>query len=66
MGCIKPDETIYELVEKDCQIKPNHILFIDDTERNLIVAKQRGWNVCLAKGYEFDKIENEIQKFLQA
>ena len=60
----KPDEKIYEFVEKDCKISPQNILFIDDKEKNLVAAKQRGWNVCQATGYELDKIKESVDKFL--
>lgn len=65
LQCRKPNTKIYELVEKDCKIKPENILFIDDTLENLIIAKERGWNICHACGYELDKIKKEVQKFLK-
>ncbi len=64
LGYIKPDEKIYEVVEKECRIDPGNILFVDDTKKNLDIAKKRGWNTCLAMGLEIDKIKNTIYKFL--
>ena len=64
LNCQKPDDKIYEIVEKDCKIKPSNILFIDDCRDNIEIAKKRGWNTCLASGYELDKIKNSIDKFL--
>lgn len=60
----KPDEETYEIVEKDCNILPENILFIDDTMENLLVAQKRGWNICRANGYEFEKIRNVVNVFL--
>lgn len=60
----KPNEKIYEFVERDCKISPNNILFIDDKDKNIAAAKQRRWKVCQAKGYELDKIKDYVHKFL--
>lgn len=65
MNCKKPNEEIYIMVEKDCNIKPKNILFIDDVKENIDVAKQRGWNVCLANGHELGKIQESVNKFLE-
>jgi len=64
IGLKKPDEKIYKLVERECKILPNNILFIDDKEENIVCAQKRGWNVCHAKGDEFSKIEDSVYKFL--
>lgn len=65
IGEIKPNDRIYKIVENDCKIEPKNILFIDDGEDNTIAAKNRGWNVCNCFGYEIDKINEAIEKFLQ-
>ncbi|MCR9181820.1 MAG: HAD-IA family hydrolase [Flavobacteriaceae bacterium] len=44
----KPDTSIYEFVLKDNEIKPENILFIDDTKSNTDAAKALGihvWNI---------------------
>lgn len=64
IGYIKPNEKIYEFVEKECKIKPENILFIDDAQKNIIKAKQKGWNTCQATGHQIDKIKNAINDFL--
>ena len=38
--------------------------FIDDVQKNLEPAKERGWNTCNAYGYELDKIRNSVEKFI--
>ena len=60
----KPNEKIYKFVEDDCKIAPGNILFIDDHSQNIEAAKQRGWKVCQAYGYEIEKIKDCINKFL--
>lgn len=43
MGVIKPDPRIYEMVEDDCGIAPNRLLFADDKAENITAAARRGW-----------------------
>jgi len=60
----KNTEEVFELVEKDVQVSPEDIMFIDDTTVNIENAKKRGWNTCQAFGYELDKIKDSIEKFI--
>lgn len=64
LKCRKPDKKIYKIVEKDCKIKPENILFIDDSKENIETAKQLGWNTCNTYGYELDKIKEKVKEFL--
>lgn len=43
MGVIKPDARIYEMVEDDCGVAPNRLLFADDKAENITAAARRGW-----------------------
>lgn len=43
MGVVKPDPRIYEMVEEDCGIAPNRLLFADDKAENIAAAAARGW-----------------------
>ena len=43
MGVIKPAPRIYEMVEQDCGIAPNLLLFTDDKAENITAAARRGW-----------------------
>jgi 2-haloacid dehalogenase len=43
MGVIKPDPRIYEMIEADCGIPPNRLLFVDDKAENITAAARRGW-----------------------
>lgn len=60
----KPKDKIYEIVENDCKIEPNNILFIDDSKENIEMAKNRGWNTCLATGHELNRIKEKINELL--
>jgi 2-haloacid dehalogenase len=52
MGVVKPDPRIYEMVEADCGIAPERLLFTDDREENIMAAAARGWQVHHFTGWE--------------
>lgn len=64
-GYVKSNIEAFINVEKKLNIKAENILFIDNNENNINNAKKRGWNTCLAFGYELDKIKNTVDKFLK-
>lgn len=43
MGVTKPDPRIYAMVEADCGIAPDRLLFADDRADNVTAAARRGW-----------------------
>ncbi|PKP74596.1 MAG: haloacid dehalogenase [Alphaproteobacteria bacterium HGW-Alphaproteobacteria-6] len=43
MGVIKPDPSIYAMVEADCGVAPAGLLFTDDRADNIAAAARRGW-----------------------
>lgn len=43
MGVIKPDPRIYEMLEADCGVAPERLLFTDDRVDNIAAARGRGW-----------------------
>jgi 2-haloacid dehalogenase len=43
MGVIKPDPRIYEMVEQDCGIAPDRLIFTDDRADNITAAARRFW-----------------------
>jgi 2-haloacid dehalogenase len=45
MGVVKPDPRIYEMVERDCGLAPQSLLFADDRAENIVAAARRGWRV---------------------
>lgn len=50
MGVIKPNPRIYEMVEDDCGIAPEALLFADDRVDNVNMARERGWQAHLFEG----------------
>jgi 2-haloacid dehalogenase len=43
LGVMKPDPRIYEIVEEDCGLPPESLLFADDRADNITAAARRGW-----------------------
>jgi len=50
MQVIKPDPVIYQMLEDDCGIAPEGLLFTDDRLENIQAAAARGWHVHQFKG----------------
>lgn len=50
MGVTKPAARIYEMVETDCAIAPERLLFTDDRPDNIAAAVARGWQAHLFEG----------------
>lgn len=50
MAVIKPDPLIYEMVEQDCGLAPERLLFADDRYDNIAAADARGWQTHLFSG----------------
>ena len=53
------------IVEQTTKIKPENILFIDHVKQTVEVAKQIGWQIWNAFGYELDKIKESVEEFLK-
>lgn len=49
---MKPDPAIYRIVEEDCGIAPERLLFADDRVENVAAAEARGWQAHLFEGPE--------------
>ena len=52
MGVIKPDPRIFQMVEEDCGIAPDRLLFTDDRADNIATAEARGWQTHLFTGWQ--------------
>ncbi|WP_298570683.1 HAD family phosphatase [uncultured Aliiroseovarius sp.] len=52
MGVIKPEAQIYEMVEADCGVAPDGLLFVDDRADNITAAAGRGWQTHHFSGPE--------------
>lgn len=59
MGVIKPDPRIYEMVEQDCGVTPDRLLFTDDRPDNIEAAVRRGWQV-----HHFDGAESWTRRLI--
>jgi len=62
VGCCKPQEDIYRLVQSHL-ITMDNVTFVDDQEKNLATARQLGWNTVLAdqEGRWIDTIEQHLR-----
>ncbi len=52
MGVIKPDPRIYAMVEADCGIAGDRLLFTDDRADNITAAADRGWRTHQFEGWQ--------------
>lgn len=52
MGTVKPESRIFEMMEQDCGVPPERLLFTDDRADNIAAAEARGWQVHLFDGPE--------------
>ena len=52
MGVIKPDPLIYQMVEQDCGIAGDRLLFADDRADNIAAAADRGWRTHQFEGWQ--------------
>ena len=64
LGLQKPNKEIYEKVQSMLPFEPKDILFIDDLEKNIIPARELGWNTCQASNKELDKIKQACKEFI--
>lgn len=58
-GCVKPDAKIFDILCKECGIKPEESIFIDDSEKNLAGARAFGLNTYLFDG-DVEKLEKAL------
>ncbi len=52
MGIRKPHPDIYELLCDRLKIPPEHILFVDDIEENVVAAQKLGFQALLGTNEE--------------
>ena len=58
MGVTKPADRIYKMVEDDCGLAPETLLFTDDRAENISAAAARGWQTHLFDG--IDGLNNRL------
>lgn len=59
---VKPDPKIFEVTIARCEVPAEEILFIDDSEKNIVAAKELGINGIVYK--DFSSCVSEIEKAL--
>lgn len=64
IGLVKPDPMIFKYVLDKTNMDAKDILFIDDNGDNIKVAKDLGFNTCLATGKDLDYIKKCVYDFL--
>ena len=62
---IKPEPEIYEIAEEKTGLKPEEILFIDDSRANIMTAEKRGWKVLWFDDYRPDESASRVRKALE-
>ncbi len=65
MNCKKPSREIYEKVIEKIPFNSEDILFIDDKQDNIDMAKKFGWNTLKATGLELEKIKDCCENFIK-
>lgn len=50
IGHAKPDADFFAIVENRTGFDGSHLLFFDDQERNVLAARERGWNAHIWTG----------------
>ena len=64
IGAKKPNKEIFEYVMDNVPFAPEDILFIDDKDGNINMAKEMGWNTLKATHEDFDLIKEECESFI--
>lgn len=60
----KPDEEAYKAVMSKVNLAPEHILFVDDKQENLDIARSLGWQTFWFLSTEPNKSAASLHKLL--
>lgn len=60
----KPDPEIYKIATEKSGVKPEEILFVDDSRANLASASKMGWHTLWFNPYEPEESVQKVQKAL--
>lgn len=60
----KPKKEIYLIAQEKAQVPPGEILFIDNREKNLVPARELGWQTFLYDSSDYDRANSDLAKFL--
>ncbi|MBU3925473.1 HAD hydrolase-like protein [Patescibacteria group bacterium] len=64
VGCMKPQDNIYELAEKKVNSNSKNILFIENTITHINAAKKRGWKTLLYDPANISSSNSALEKML--
>lgn len=62
---IKPEQKIYEIAQEKSGVKPEEILFIDDSRSNLMAAEKLGWRVLWFDDYRPEESADRVKQALE-
>jgi glucose-1-phosphatase len=62
VGKIKPDPAVYKLAQQKAAVRPEEILFIDDSQKYLASATDLGWNTFK---FDTENVSESVEKLGQ-
>jgi len=66
VGMCKPDQGIYKLAQKKAGVEPEEILFVENSQMHIDVAKKLGWQTFLYDPSDAKASSEKLQKVLQS
>jgi len=64
VGCRKPAPEIYKIAQEKAGVAASEIFFIDNREKNLVPARELGWQTFLYDSKNYDHANQDLAKFL--
>ena len=64
IGMAKPDKHIFEFAQKQANVSPENILFIDNSSANIKAAASSGWQTLLYDPADIEGSNNRIMRLL--
>ena len=65
VNTIKPEPQIYEIAQHRSGVKPEEILFVDDSRTNIMAAERIGWKVLWFDDYQPQQSTDKIRRALE-
>lgn len=65
VGMIKPEPKIFQLATERAGVKPEEILFVDDSRPNIMAADKLGWHVLWCDDYHPEETIARIRQSLE-
>lgn len=65
VGVIKPETRIFEIANERAGVRPEEILFVDDSRPNIMAADQLGWHVLWSDDYHPEETIARIRSSLE-